>query len=87
MVKFKPTELGLRVLKARYHRQQEWLDRYTPSGRKAAMPTPDEDGWYKEQLWVFMKIFGEHMEMAFDPIGTTIMVYTSDSQKGCCSNV
>lgn len=48
MVKFKPTEFGLRVLMERYWKKQEWLDRCVPRGIgvNAKMPAPDEDGWY-----------------------------------------
>ena len=50
-IKFKTNDIGRDV----------WMKYYTDFDINFTLPDADEDGYYKMQLWTFMRIFGQEM--------------------------
>lgn len=59
-VKFKLTDIGKDIY---YHRFDDLIDAHPEFGLKRRMPTIDEDGYSKMQLWTFIELYGPYMGM------------------------
>ena len=66
-IRFKMTKSGKKI----------WRDYWTPytPGREPKLPSIDDDGWMRDQLWQVANIFGPHMGNGLPaPIETEIQV-------------
>lgn len=62
----KLTELGIEILRQRH----EEFRRRVPSVPEFELKL-DEDGYYRDQAWSIMQVFGEHVGMARPPVFST----------------
>ena len=70
-VKIKLNDKGIEILKQEHERINQLLERKDKFEVKL-----DEDGYYKEQLWRIMQVFGKHIALGADvPFETDIIVF------------
>lgn len=70
-VKIKLKDQGIEILKQEHERINQLLKRKDKFELKL-----DEDGYYKEQLWRIMQVFGKYIALGADvPFETDIIVF------------
>ena len=70
-VKIKLKDQGIEILKQEHERINQLLKRKDKFELKL-----DEDGYYKEQLWKIMQVFGKYIAFGADvPFETDIIVF------------
>jgi hypothetical protein len=66
-VKVKLTEKGKEILLNDHNRIDKQLKESGAKGLGTFILRLDKDGYYKEQLWKVMRVFGEHMSNGYEP--------------------
>lgn len=83
-VKVKLTDLGLKILKEKHEKTREEM-RNTIGidiGEFDQNERLDKVGYYREQLWVVMQIFGPHMETGNNiPFETDILLLSDEEDR------
>ena len=78
-IKVKLTPKGVDI----FYRQHDKLNKYLKSigglPIKSFMPQIDEEGYTKLQLWRFMEIYGEHLELGMSAIIDGLNIYIEES--------
>lgn len=77
-IKVKLNDLGKEIYYHQYDEVNERIKRNGDKPIKPTMPKVDADGYTEFQIWKFMNLYGEYMEMCGEPVLETLDVIIVD---------
>lgn len=78
IIKVKLTQKGVDIFYHQHDELNKWLTAMKALPLKPHMPEIDAEGYTEFQLWKFMNIYGQHIEMGMDQVIKPLNIYLKD---------